>query len=348
MIIVTLVMECLLINIWMCAPARAPPQHARVAADAVSNAPTHPRRCRFYSKAVSCCQLVRLVLDSGPDGGGCPPVGPCRGFEGNCADLPAQFASVAVLPDYPHGLADFTCHAFPDDDMPMDGFIVGLSACPLAAALTTRPCAAASSLLTGLLRCITTRSAARAVSFAVALPVTLFLATCFAIANDSEAPESWLEWVGWVKLVCGLRAHRRWNYTLDKQPARFVRWYIRSIGAPFTETLANLGRSAWAWALRREPPWIVEAREAAEEEDAAEFEQPGSSTCAPSVSMSSASAHSLSTYKRAVMAAGLLGVYVTWAIFAWFIFTCALPALRCGDRLPAFCVLCFAALTHPP
>jgi hypothetical protein len=172
--------------------------------------------------------------------------------------------------------------------------------------------------------------------------VSLFLATCFAIANDSKAPESWLEWAGWVKLVCGLRAHRRWNYTLDKQPVRFVRWYIRSIGAPFTETVANLGRSAWAWAMRREPPWIIEARQAAEKA-AGEFEQPGSSPRtpytprtprtpytprAPSVSMSSASVHSLSTYKRAVMAAGLLGVYVTWAIFAWFIFTCA--CLRCA------------------
>jgi hypothetical protein len=137
MIVVTLVMEQLLINIWMCASARAPAQHAWVADSRCKC--THPRRCRFYAKAVNCCGAVRLVLDSGPDGGDCPPVGPCRGFEGNCADLPAQFASVAVLPDYPHGLADFTCHAFPDDDMPVDGFIVGLSACPLAAALTTRP-----------------------------------------------------------------------------------------------------------------------------------------------------------------------------------------------------------------
>jgi hypothetical protein len=67
-----------------------------------------------------------MILNSGEDGGNCPPVGDCRGFPGNCADLPAQFADVAVLPDYPDGLAEYTCHAFPDEDKPVDSFIVGL------------------------------------------------------------------------------------------------------------------------------------------------------------------------------------------------------------------------------
>jgi hypothetical protein len=66
------------------------------------------------------------------------------------------------------------------------------------------------------------------ISIAVALPVTLFLQNAFAIANDSEAPESWLEWHGWRKLLFGLHAHRRWHYTgPEGQPNRHVKWYIR-------------------------------------------------------------------------------------------------------------------------
>ena len=34
--------------------------------------------------------------------------------------------------------------------------------------------------------------------------MTVFITTCFGIANDNEAPESWLEWTGWRKLVFGL------------------------------------------------------------------------------------------------------------------------------------------------
>ena len=88
---------------------------------------------RFYAKGVNCCAAARLLLDSGPDGGNCPPVGPCRGFEGTCGQLAAQFAEVPVLPDFPNGLADWTCTAFPDDDNPVDSFVVGLVRVTLAA-----------------------------------------------------------------------------------------------------------------------------------------------------------------------------------------------------------------------
>ena len=53
-------------------------------------------------------------------------MGACRGFEGTCGQLAAQFAEVPVLPDFPNGLADWTCTAFPDDNNPVDSFIVGL------------------------------------------------------------------------------------------------------------------------------------------------------------------------------------------------------------------------------
>jgi hypothetical protein len=236
-------------------------------------------------------------LDSGPDGGNCPPVGPCRGFEGTCGYITAQFAELPVLPDFPNGMQDWVCTAFPDDEnSQVDAFLVGL------------------------------------IAIAVALPVTLFITTCFAIANDSEAPESWLEWMGWRKLVWGRRAHRRWHYTASKgPPTRYVRWFVRSAGAPPAETLANLWRSFHAWATGSELPWLIEAREAAEaaeaeaaaagklcddEEVAGDSASDGGSTTS-----SQRSARALSRYKRMVAATGVAGVYITWAIFAWFIFT---------------------------
>ena len=79
-----------------------------------------------HAKGVNCCADVRLLLNSGPDGGNCPSVGDCRGFNGTCGELPSQFATVAVMPDYPNGLQDYTCTAFPNDDNSVDSFIVGL------------------------------------------------------------------------------------------------------------------------------------------------------------------------------------------------------------------------------
>ena len=321
---------------------------------------------------------MRLILDSGPDGGACPPVGPCRGFEGNCGDIANQFATLPVLPDYPNGLQDWQCTAFPDDEnKPVDSFIVGL------------------------------------ISIAIGLPVTLFIATCFGIANDSEAPESWLEWYGYQKLIWGPRAHRRWRYTGPAgQPPRFVKWYVRSVGAPPSETAANLVRSLWAFITCSEPAWVEEAREAEEEaldavaqgeaaegphsrahrlmaehgipagpgsvdtglvtssrgsklldlageahadlgvhkvtlpahnngkeapggySDAAQdVEIPGDDAASAhtgSTTSSVRSAEALSRYKRWVMSVGIGGTLLVWAIFAWFIFTCARPRHAAG------------------
>ena len=164
------------------------------------------------------------------------------------------------------------------------------------------------------------------ISLAVALPVTLFIATCFEIANDSEAPESWLQWLGWRKLVFGRRAHRRWHYTgPEGQPVRYVRWFVRSTTAPISETLANLCRSMYAWLTGTEVPWLVEAREAeveasAEEHDSCCDDGDGKSK-GGSTASSVRHAHTLMLWKRMVTTAGVVGVYVTWAIFSWCIFT---------------------------
>jgi hypothetical protein len=170
---------------------------------------------------------VRTLLDWD---GGCPPVGSCRGIDEatSCGELPGLFATTPVPPYFPNGLSEYTCHTFPDDDRSVDSFIVAL------------------------------------IALAIALPVTLFIAGCFSVANDSECPESWLQWAGLARLLLGGDANRRWHYTRGKPPRRFVRWYCRSVEAPLSETAANLLRSARAWATGTRPPWIVEAEEEAE------------------------------------------------------------------------------------
>ena len=155
------------------------------------------------------------------------------------------------------------------------------------------------------------------------------MATCFEIANDNEAPESWLEWTGLRKFVLGFNAHRRWHYTGPLgQPGRYVRWYVRSVGAPPPETYMNLLHAARAWLTRTDPPWIVEADEAAAAEaeaatqrasagDGGESDDAGESSEAESVTSSVASALELRASKRRHMVVGLVGVYVIWAVFAW-------------------------------
>jgi hypothetical protein len=160
--------------------------------------------------------------------GGCPPVGACRGVDeaGNCRDLPGLFATTPVPPYFPNGLSEYTCHTFPDDDRTVDSIIVAL------------------------------------IALAIALPVTVFIATCFSVANDSECPESWLQRAGLARLLLGGGANRNWHYTKGKPPSRFVRWYCRCVEAPLSETAANLWRSFKAFVTRTRPPWIKEAEKA--------------------------------------------------------------------------------------
>jgi hypothetical protein len=79
----------------------------------------------FYAKGVNCCAEVQFLLGS-----------LAEGVLGNCGDLPAAFADTPVPPYFPDGLRDYVCHAFPDDDRPVDSFIVALisiaSACDRA------------------------------------------------------------------------------------------------------------------------------------------------------------------------------------------------------------------------
>ena len=77
----------------------------------------------FYSRAVGCCSDVRVAL-------GCDPTAalPCRGFEGQCADLRDTFyrfaAAGIALQERP--LPTPLCTAFPDPDSARDQLVSGL------------------------------------------------------------------------------------------------------------------------------------------------------------------------------------------------------------------------------
>ncbi len=82
-------------------------------------------------------------------------------------------------------------------------------------------------------------------SLAVALPVNMFLQVCFEIANDNEAPESWLEWpLSWRKLVFGFSAHRRWHYTGPAgQPVRHIKARAHRTARASCGTFAQVSRA---------------------------------------------------------------------------------------------------------
>jgi hypothetical protein len=188
------------------------------------------------------------------------------------------------------------------------------------------------------------------IALAISLPVTLFCQSCFEMANDSECPESFLMWGGVYRYVIGLRANRRWHYTGPAgQPRRFVRWYVRSVDAPKPETLLNLYYSLVAFVTRTKPPWTVEAEEAEAEAAAGSVSGSGSGAHkdfndddadARSVHSSRSgrssvmSAVELRRHKRKLTVMGLCGVFLVWAIFAWFIFTYGArpPSSACGER----------------
>ena len=168
------------------------------------------------------------------------------------------------------------------------------------------------------------------------------------IANEVEgAPESWLMWVGIYKLLLGKKRHANWHWTDEsrKRPTPMALFIARSENPEWFEVLGwrlersplrpfmrliALGYEFEAWQelpqtlrdvvlfvprlfmalvrfiLRRPAP---EAEEEEEEEGSEE-------------SAETAGRHER-LRKRLCAAAGLFGIYSTWTIFAWFIFTCA-------------------------
>jgi hypothetical protein len=133
----------------------------------------------------------------------CDPAGDCLGFTGDCGDLQTQFADLQGPFLYSDGpgdpptehdsLADYVCHAFPDDAYVTDQFFVGL------------------------------------ISVAVALPVDMLLVRLFEASNEGDAPEQWLEAPSGIwKLLLGKDCHKGWNYDAKERPVSdLVKWLAR-------------------------------------------------------------------------------------------------------------------------
>ena len=254
----------------------------------------------FSSRGTLCCQELRGLLDVGAgqtcgqpyvppldDTSGCPPVGPCLGFLGACADLQEQF--IGLQGCYVYGdpgdeaehttLDEYVCHQFPDDAYVTDQFFVAL------------------------------------ISVAVALPVDWVLARAFELANEVQGmPEAWLDappekW----QLVLGKDPHNNWRLADAAVPIKdLTLWFLRY---STESTLSSIFRLlSWLFLRRcgRKAP-EAEQEVPASEDGAGSGSQPRTSD-----SGASGDARAGALQKRLYAMAGLLGVYVTWAIFAWY------------------------------
>jgi hypothetical protein len=316
-ILVTIVMSQLLVNIWVRARVHAP----YPVGPACARAHLLPAQM-FYSRGATCCDDVRLQMN-------CDPAGPCREFVGDCTDIPDQFTTMlfvdplAECQPLPSAVNDYVCTAFPDEENPIDSFLVGL------------------------------------IALGVALPVTLFLQSAFALSNSVDSPDLWLDWPTslWFVLV-GTEGHKEWHYTRGGVlPSRLARWFARfySQGEPTVVTLHNACIRLKCWLLCKPCPWEEQPADAdvAEPEvtDAYELARaqdvPRSSSSrallfrklsrrlsmtagyqdglmAPETDEEKAARaeaqRDLAT-KRLLTSAGIIGTLITWALFSWFTLT---------------------------
>ncbi len=151
------------------------------------------------------------------------------------------------------------------------------------------------------------------ISVAVALPIDMFLARAFEIANEGDAPESWLDAPpGRVKLIIGKDAHQGWHLANPSEPVSdFVLWIVRY---GWESTIASLLRLA-GWLFRRWCPCCA-SKEANDDEAAGKHvdgEDEDEPSAAPSgASNASSAARADARSKRLYASAGLLGVYICW------------------------------------
>ncbi len=242
-------------------------------------------------------------------------MGPCRGFEGDCADIIPQFEGVqgpyiyGEPPEEHMFLDDYVCHAFPGARaLAATGALLRWIAVVSWAQLTQAARAPRpddenywDQILVGL------------ISVAVALPIDMFLARAFEIANEGDAPESWLDApAGRVKLIIGKDAHQGWHLANPSEPVSdFVLWVVRYSWEPLIASLLRLA----GWLFRRWCPCCA-SKEANDDEAAgkhAEGEDEDEPSAAPSgASNASSAARADARSKRLYASAGLLGVYICW------------------------------------
>jgi hypothetical protein len=252
----------------------------------------------FYSsRAILCCAELRNLLNIGAgvpflsadaecgapnviSALSCcaPGVADCLGYDGNCADFQEQFASVQGC--YPYDgtnhetIADWECHAFPDDSYASDEFFVGL------------------------------------IAVAVAIPVDVFLTGAFETSNEVDgAAEGWMEWRWMARLLFGKAAHANWHFTTTprgdgQRPSDFVK-FIATEGLEWVGVLLYAVNRAFSAVTR----CCAGAGAAGAESDG---DESGSKD-----EDAAAAGRAATLKKRLYAAAGLIGVYIVWAIFSW-------------------------------
>ena len=152
------------------------------------------------------------------------------------------------------------------------------------------------------------------IGVAVALPVDMFLQHAFEVANEVDgAPEAWLIWRGLWKMVLGKHAHANWHFTDNtrKQPTELAMFIITSEDPAWPEVVTFIA----TWIPGRILAALkyllgIKDKEEEEEEEASESSE-GSA---------GAEARRDRLMKRLYASAGLIGIYICWAIFSWFIF----------------------------
>ena len=236
----------------------------------------------FYSsRGQSCCIELRTLLDTGAgqscsaaplsprhssfllnssalDDYGCDPATPaglCLGYLGSCGDLASQFSEVqgafmynadgpGALTCY-STLADYVCHAFPDDAYASDQFFVSI------------------------------------ICVAIALPVSLVLESLFEMSNEvAGAREGWLTFsLGRVmKLLLGAHAHADWHWTdrTRKPPTELAKWLTTNTNPTIPDAIQfvlfiwapYIGRKVVRFVLGRKEEEEVERSDAASDASA--------------------------------------------------------------------------------
>lgn len=161
------------------------------------------------------------------------------------------------------------------------------------------------------------------ISIATALPVDLFLVSAFETANEVDRPGNWVEEpAGRWRFLLGKNAHNGWRLADPRKPTTELLLWVIAGGA---ETSMGQLIFVVGYCLRRlraqlfgEPAPLPAEAEEAKAEGASEA--------------GSSEARSEALRKRLYACAGLLGVYVTWAIMSWCVcLLCALRRLACAS-----------------
>jgi hypothetical protein len=231
--------------------------------------------------------------DVGSSPSGCPPVGPCLGFTGGCNDIPEQFIDLAGCYYYGDPGAE-EYHELLDEYVchafPDDAYI-------------------------------TDQFFVALIGVAVALPVDLFLQYAFEVANEVDgAPEAWLIWRGLWKMVLGKKAHANWHFTdaTRQHPSELALFIITNEDPAWPEVLGFL----LTWVPHRLLALIRSVmcmKVEAEEEEKSESSEESAG----------AEARRDRLMKRLYASAGLIGIYVTWAIFSWRAPRCVMVTAAC-------------------